>query len=86
MEKHQHTDAHAQESGEKMKKKRLALVEQDPWLEPYEDTLQRWHIHYVNLVKQLESHYGSLYDFAGAHKYLGFNYDKQQAGWYYREW
>lgn len=86
MEKHQHSDTHAQESGEKTKKKRLALVEQDPWLEPYEDTLQRWHVHYTNLVKQLESHYGSLYDFAGAHKYLGFNYDKSQKGWYYREW
>jgi 1,4-alpha-glucan branching enzyme len=73
-------------SKEKAKKKLLPLVEQDPWLEPYEDTLQRWHVHYMTLLKELEVHYGSLYDFASSHKQLGFNYDKSLKGWHYREW
>ncbi|MEM1138077.1 MAG: alpha-amylase family glycosyl hydrolase [Bacteroidota bacterium] len=62
------------------------LVKDDPWLAPYvgdiNDRIELFDI----LKKELDKHYGSILNFANAHHYLGFNYDKKHKGWFYREW
>ena len=70
----------------KKKQKNLLLVKQDKWLKPYENTINQRHKSVVKLQQKLHKAYGSLYDFAGAYKYLGINYDVEKKGWYYREW
>ncbi|MEH0156046.1 alpha-amylase family glycosyl hydrolase [Limibacter armeniacum] len=68
------------------KQKLPKLVVDDPWLEPHVQEIENRIDRFVKLKSALEQHYGSIYDFAGAHKFLGFNYDKERRGWYYREW
>lgn len=67
-------------------KQKIALIADDPWLEPYEqdimDRLERFH----QKLKEIEGIYENLYAFAHAHQYLGLNYDPQKKGWWYREW
>ncbi|MCS6967803.1 MAG: alpha amylase C-terminal domain-containing protein [Cytophagales bacterium] len=67
-------------------RKYLPIVRQDPWLEPHNHHLAERFMRFHQLLFQLERIYGSLYDFAGAHHYLGINYDAKAGGWYYREW
>ncbi|GAA4841000.1 alpha-amylase family glycosyl hydrolase [Algivirga pacifica] len=62
------------------------LVVDDPWLEPHEEEIANRIKRYQNLKTQLEENYGSLYDMAGAHHFLGINYDISANGWWYREW
>ena len=62
------------------------LVLDDPWLEPYaqeiSDRTKRFH----SALSEIKKEAKNLDDFANAHKYLGFNFDKQKNGWWYREW
>ena len=62
------------------------LVEQDPYLEPYTDNIRRRIYTFKGMSEQIKAEAGSLLDFANAHTYLGFNYDKDKKGWFYREW
>jgi 1,4-alpha-glucan branching enzyme len=66
--------------------KKIALVQDDPWLEPYENDIKERHQRFLNRVKEIEKIYGTLGKFADAHHYLGVNYDKKLKGWWYREW
>jgi 1,4-alpha-glucan branching enzyme len=69
-----------------MTKTILPLVQNDSWLEPVNDAVTyRWE-RYSNRLKQIEAKHGSLQNFAKADEFLGFNYDKQRKGWWYREW
>jgi len=64
----------------------LKLIKNDPWLEPaapeIEDRLNR----YLATLDEIEQNWGSLNAFADGYRYYGFNYDRVQKGWYYREW
>ncbi len=62
------------------------LVKNDPWLEPYTGEINDRIKRFKDRKKELEKKYGSLDDFARGYEYLGFNYDKKQKGWWYREW
>lgn len=64
----------------------IPLIVDDPWLAPYqEDIVQR--ISYFNKrLDDIRAQFSSLYEFAGGHQYFGFNYDKKENGWWYREW
>lgn len=62
------------------------LVQDDPWLEPHAQEIESRIQRFDSLKESLTSNYGSLYEFAGAHNYLGFNYDAEKKGWHYREW
>ena len=39
-----------------------------------------------NTLNWINEEYGSLKKYASYHQYLGFHYDKNKEGWYYREW
>lgn len=64
----------------------MPIVQQDPWLAPYEPEIKARYHHYKATRLLIETIAGSLYDFAGAYKYLGLNYDVARKGWIYREW
>ncbi len=62
------------------------LTKNDPWLEPYKEEINGRINRFINKLKDLESRYGSLQEFAEAYHYFGFNYDHDKKGWWYREW
>ncbi|GAB4480121.1 MAG: alpha amylase C-terminal domain-containing protein [Thermoflexibacter sp.] len=64
----------------------LPMTKNDAWLVPYNQEITRRFLHVHNMIFEIENLYGSLYDFAGNHLFLGLNYDKEAEGWYYREW
>lgn len=73
-----------------MKKKKLALIQNDPWLEPFSEAIEGRHDDAVN--KEINLLGGkprkgcrSLVDFANAYKYFGLH--KEANGeWIFREW
>lgn len=64
----------------------LAMVRNDPWLQPAEMEIQDRYDRYRKTLEEIESTHGSLLRFASAYQYFGFHYDRQKKGWIYREW
>ncbi|MBO7469826.1 MAG: alpha amylase C-terminal domain-containing protein [Bacteroidales bacterium] len=64
----------------------LAIVENDNWLSPVADEVQKRYDRFCNCLKTIEKQYGSLGNFATAHHFFGFHYDRVRRGWWYREW
>ncbi len=69
-----------------MEKKRLKLINTDPWLEPSEQDITARYERFVERIRQIEKDFGKLTNLADGHKYFGINYDPDKKGWYYREW
>ncbi len=67
-------------------KKALALIEDDPWLAPYEADISQRLVYFQQALQDIKATHQSLLNFAQGDKYLGFNYDKKASGWWYREW
>ena len=66
--------------------KKLSIVQEDPWLDPYvHDVYERFQ-RYQRVRKEIEDVEGSLLDFARGHYYYGINFDTEKGGWTYREW
>ncbi|MEQ9424560.1 MAG: alpha-amylase family glycosyl hydrolase [Cyclobacteriaceae bacterium] len=68
------------------KKKLPILVQNDGWLEPYSEEVQRRIDSFKAELNNYKNVAGGLKKFAQGHKFLGFNYDKSKKGWWYREW
>lgn len=68
------------------RKKNLALVKNDPWLEPAADEILARYERYRLALAEIETSWKSLTDFADAYNFYGLNYDRAKKGWYYREW
>lgn len=66
--------------------KKLQLIEDDGWLEPYEQDINKRFEYFHDRLKSIKSAHKSLINYAKADEYLGFNYDKKKKGWWYREW
>lgn len=64
----------------------LPIVERDPWLKPVEPVINQRYADYLNTKQYICSQYGSLKQYATAHHELGFVYDKEQKGWFFRDW
>ena len=64
----------------------MKIVDNDPWLQPVADKIEMRNNRYCALKEKILHGYGSLYDFAGWHKEMGFHYDKELRGWYFRDW
>ncbi len=67
-------------------KVKLPLIQDDPWLEPYNDDVEARLERYHKALSEIQKAYGSLSNFADAHKYYGVNFDSEKNGWWYREW
>jgi 1,4-alpha-glucan branching enzyme len=65
---------------------KLAIIQEDPWLNPYVHEVYNRYQRYLTARKDIENAEGSLLNFARAHYYYGVNFDQERNGWYYREW
>lgn len=66
--------------------RKLAIVIEDPWLEPYNEEINARYERYLKKLNYIEGKYQSLENFASEYKYLGINFDKAKNKWVYREW
>ncbi|MGL1889293.1 MAG: alpha-amylase family glycosyl hydrolase [Reichenbachiella sp.] len=67
-------------------KKKIGLVVDDPWLDPYESDIEQRLKYYKDKLKEIKSDYGTLKEFSSSDDVLGLNYDKKKKGWWYKEW
>jgi 1,4-alpha-glucan branching enzyme len=65
-----------------------ALIDLDPWLEPYADALRRRYQRYRAKLDEIYKSVGSLEGISRGHEYYGFNRGRRdgQPGVWYREW
>ncbi len=66
--------------------KKLALIKNDPWLEPFSQAIEGRHQDAINKEVELTAGSdGKLTDFANAHKYFGMHRESD-GSWVFREW
>ena len=65
-------------------KKKLAILRNDPWLEPYAPAIEGRHEDVERKLHELVAAGGTLSDFANAHKYYGLH-RLGEGGWVFRE-
>ena len=63
---------------------KLAILKNDPWLEPYTEAIEGRHRDFLNKEKELTAADGSLKAFANAYNYFGLH--RTETGWVFREW
>ena len=66
--------------------KKLALVGNDPWLEPAAQDIMERYERYRLTMSEIEQNWESLNKFANAYQFYGFHYDRVLKGWHFREW
>jgi len=66
--------------------KQLAIIQEDPWLSPYQQEIKERLGNFQRALKEIEEAEGSLLNFATAHQYYGIHFDDKKNGWTYREW
>lgn len=62
----------------------LPLLQDDPWLKPYETEVNRRFNYYTSKLDDINDRHNSLREYSSAHKYLGFNYSEEKKGVFYR--
>lgn len=67
-------------------KKKLSILRNDPWLEPFEPAIEGRHEDVVRKLDELTANTGgSLSDFANAYKFYGLHH-LPEGGWMFREY
>jgi len=66
--------------------KKLPLVADEPWLEPFESKIEKRFQNYQNAIRAINDLSGSILEFARMHEFYGVHFDKFRNGWVYREW
>ena len=64
----------------------MKIVDNDNWLNPVADEVQKRYDRFCNRLKTIEQRFGSLSTFASAYEFFGFHYDRIRRGWWYREY
>lgn len=64
----------------------MKIVDNDSWLNPVADEVEKRYKRYQNRLKAIENQFGSLNNFASAYEFFGFHHDAIRRGWWYREW
>lgn len=64
----------------------LPLIQNDPYLKPYEQQIVNRIEWYQNTKNYIKKHFETLERFASAHTFFGFNYDEEKKGWWFRDW
>ena len=65
--------------------RKLNILKNDPWLEPYAPAIEGRHADAVRTEKRLLQGWDSLSDFANSHKYCGLHRNTDGT-WVFREW
>ena len=70
-----------------MRKKSIPkIIQDDPWLNPYQDEISNLIARFNHLLNDIEKNFKSLKNFSTSYRDLGINYSGKEKGWYYREW
>ena len=69
-----------------MSSKKLALIDEDIWLQPYENDIEQRLNRFKQKLNEIETSHGSLVNFANAYTYFGLNLDEKNNQWIFREW
>ena len=64
----------------------LPILVQNPDLLPFQKEILDLNYRYLGMSTYLKDTYGSVSDFAKAHEFLGFQRNKKEKSWTYREW
>ena len=64
----------------------MKIVDNDSWLSPVANEVQKRYDRFCNRLKTIEKRFGSLGTFASVYQFFGFHYDSIRRGWWYREW
>ncbi len=64
----------------------FALLNEETWLQPYAEVIQRRHDRYQAALQAITDYAGSIVEFASSHEYYGIQVDPIRKGWTYREW
>jgi 1,4-alpha-glucan branching enzyme len=64
----------------------FALLDEETWLQPYAEVIQRRHDRYQAALQAITDYAGSIVEFASSHEYYGIQVDPIRKGWTYREW
>ena len=64
----------------------LPLIEEDSSLQPFQNAIYNRLEWYYSTIEYINNDFGGLLQFADAHHFFGFNYDKENKGWWFREW
>ena len=67
------------------KRKQLAMVAEDEWLQPVEEAVNERYEAYCQHLAEIERG-GSIVDYANGYRYFGWQYDEDMSGWWFREW
>ncbi|MDP1621693.1 MAG: alpha-amylase family glycosyl hydrolase [Bacteroidales bacterium] len=68
------------------KTKKIALVRNDPWLEPVAAEINHRYERYLQTLSEIEQNWNTLSEFANGYEFYGFHYNRVNKGWHYREW
>ena len=66
--------------------KRLAIIENDSWLEPVEAEIDYRYKLYTDRLADITTSSGSIVDYANGYRYFGWQRDERNRGWWFREW
>ena len=66
------------------RRRRLSILRNDPWLEPYAEAIEGRHAEALRREKELVKGCRNLDRFANAHNYFGLH--RTDTGWVFREW
>lgn len=69
-----------------IQEQKLAIIEEDPWLDPYNNDVNERYNRYKKALIEIENAEGSLLNFAKGHCYYGIHFNTERNGWTYREW
>ncbi|NNM30090.1 MAG: 1,4-alpha-glucan-branching enzyme, partial [Akkermansiaceae bacterium] len=64
----------------------LPIVRDDPWLEPYQDSIQRRLERFQHELKEIRQKHGSLLTYASVHRRSGIHFQEASDTWTVREW
>ena len=67
------------------KRKQLAMVAEDDWLQPVEEAVNARYDMYCIHLADIERN-GSIVDYANGYRYFGWQHDDDMSGWWFREW
>lgn len=62
------------------------IVENDPWLTPAIDQIINRIDRFHERLNEIKLNFGNLTEFAEGYNYYGIHFNRDDNGWYYREW
>ena len=65
---------------------KLALVREDPWLQPYNSYIEDRYFRFIHSMYEIKEKWESIEKFASAYQWMGLHFDEEANGWRYIEW